>query len=77
MYPMNNSIPDEQLIPIKQKQDSIAKVNLPYFDLLLGLIKDGDDDVAQSFGRHVHWGYWHQPGLAALTASDFADAAEI
>lgn len=73
---MNNSLPDEQSIPIKQKQDSIAKVNLPYFDLLLGLIKDGDDDVAQSFGRHVHWGYWYQPGLAAMTASDFADAAE-
>lgn len=73
---MNNPPPNENLKIHKQKNENIAKVNLPYFDLLLKLIQNGDNDVEKSFGRHVHWGYWTQPGLAALTAEDFAEAAE-
>lgn len=52
------------------------KVKLPYFDYLLALLKEGNADVEQSFGRHVHWGYWERPELAALTVADFEQAAE-
>lgn len=60
----------------KQNPDHAALVNLPYFDVLLKLINDGDNEVKKSFGRHVHWGYWEHPHQAALTAEDFACAAE-
>ena len=49
---------------------------LPYFDFLLEELKDEDGLLSKSFGRHVHWGYWEQPGRAVLTAEDFASAAE-
>lgn len=52
------------------------KIKLPYFDYLLKLLKEGNEAVEKSFGRHVHWGYWEQPRLAALTISDFEQAAE-
>ena len=51
-------------------------VKLPYFDYLLKLLNDGNDVIASSFGRHVHWGYWQQPELAELTTADFEQAAE-
>lgn len=56
--------------------DHTVKVKLPYFDYLLTLIKQDNEPVAKSFGRHVHWGYWEQPKRAELTADDFAQAAE-
>jgi ubiquinone/menaquinone biosynthesis C-methylase UbiE len=52
------------------------EIRLPYFDYLLAALKDGNEAVAKSFGRHVHWGYWEQPKQAALTAEDFAQASE-
>ncbi len=52
------------------------EVRLPYFDYLLAVLKDGNEVVDQSFGRHVHWGYWENPRSASLTAVDFAQAAE-
>lgn len=52
------------------------EIRLPYFDYLLAALKDGNEAVAKSFGRHVHWGYWEQPQQAALTAEDFAQATE-
>ena len=51
-------------------------VKLPYFDYLLSLLKDGNEAVEKSFGRHVHWGYWERPELAELTTADFEQAAE-
>jgi ubiquinone/menaquinone biosynthesis C-methylase UbiE len=54
-----------------------STVQLPYFDYLLALLKDGNNEaVAKSFGRHVHWGYWQTPKQAVLTTEDFAQAAE-
>lgn len=53
-----------------------SPVKLPYFDYLLALLKDGNEAVAKSFGRHVHWGYWETPKQATLTTDDFAEAAE-
>jgi ubiquinone/menaquinone biosynthesis C-methylase UbiE len=52
------------------------EIRLPYFDYLLAALKDGNEAVAKSFGRHVHWGYWEQPQQAALTAEDFTQATE-
>ncbi len=49
---------------------------LPYFDTLLGLLQDRQSAPYQAFGRHVHWGYWAEPGSADGTAGDFARAAE-
>jgi ubiquinone/menaquinone biosynthesis C-methylase UbiE len=51
-------------------------VRLPYFDYLLAALKEGNEAVTQSFGRHVHWGYWEQPKQATLTTEDFALASE-
>ncbi|PPD43638.1 MAG: SAM-dependent methyltransferase [Methylobacter sp.] len=52
------------------------QVKLPYFDYLLELLKDGNEAVAKSFGRHVHWGYWENPKQAMLSTEDFGQAAE-
>jgi len=51
-------------------------VRLPYFDYLLAKLPEGDETLAKSFGRHVHWGYWEVPEQAELTADDFAQASE-
>jgi ubiquinone/menaquinone biosynthesis C-methylase UbiE len=51
-------------------------LKLPYFDYLLALLESGDESLAASFGRHVHWGYWQNPKAADLTLADFALAAE-
>lgn len=48
---------------------------LPYFDALLNLLDD-HPLLAQSFGRHVHWGYWYDPPKKRPDAQEFADAAE-
>lgn len=52
------------------------KINLPYFDYLLAGIKDGNQIIEKSFGRHVHWGYWESPRHATLSIDDFAQASE-
>jgi len=69
--PMN-----ETQSPSLQNAVNTDKVKLPYFDYLLALLKEGNEAVEKSFGRHVHWGYWEQPELATLTTADFEQAAE-
>ncbi|MDF9391836.1 MULTISPECIES: class I SAM-dependent methyltransferase [Methylococcus] len=49
---------------------------LPYFDTLLESFDAGDTNVAEAFGRHVHWGYWEQEPESAPTSAEFARAAE-
>ncbi|MGZ8184883.1 MAG: methyltransferase domain-containing protein [Methylobacter sp.] len=56
--------------------DNAGQVKLPYFDYLLASLKAGDNIIEKSFGRHVHWGYWENPGSAALTTADFEQATE-
>ncbi|MBD2214945.1 methyltransferase domain-containing protein [Nostoc linckia FACHB-104] len=51
-------------------------VYLPYFDQLFGEIAQGNTEVIQAFGLHVHWGYWQNPALADGSIDDFALAAE-
>ena len=55
---------------------TLEKVRLPYFDYLFKALKEGNTAVEQSFGRHVHWGYWENPRKATLSAEDFAGATE-
>ena len=62
--------------PSLQNAVNTGHVKLPYFDYLLALLKEGNEAVEKSFGRHVHWGYWEHPELAVLTTADFEQAAE-
>lgn len=72
MFSNNSKYPAES-----DKRQRIQKtVNLPYFDALLKLLSAGNPAVEQSFGRHVHWGYWKDPQAADLSGADFANAAE-
>jgi len=48
---------------------------LPYIDLILEKLRQGDPDFIQAFGRHVHWGYWDDSAPAGGIA-DYRDAAE-
>ncbi|MDD5033766.1 MAG: methyltransferase domain-containing protein [Methylococcaceae bacterium] len=49
--------------------------DLPYFDALLSLLDD-HPVLAQTFGHHVHWGYWETPPVRRPNAVEFAEAAE-
>lgn len=49
---------------------------LPYVEIILERIQQGDPKLTQAFGSHMHWGYWPEPRLALGSAGDFADAAE-
>jgi SAM-dependent methyltransferase len=57
-------------------QPGPAPVQLPYFDLLLSMLSDGNEAVETAFGTHVHWGYWENPRHYMGTAADYAQAAE-
>lgn len=48
---------------------------LPYFDALLKLL-DEHPVLAQTFGNHVHWGYWADAPTHPPDAPGFAEAAE-
>ena len=48
---------------------------MPYFDTLLNLLDDFPV-LAQTFGQHVHWGYWESQPNKPPTAEQFAEAAE-
>lgn len=51
-------------------------VNLPYFDALLKDFQQGKTEIIQSFGNHVHWGYWENSATANGSIEDFTQAAE-
>jgi cyclopropane fatty-acyl-phospholipid synthase-like methyltransferase len=51
-------------------------IRLPYFDALLNLLDQGHPVLEQTFGNHVHWGYWPEPSKAGPSPEDFAEAAE-
>jgi ubiquinone/menaquinone biosynthesis C-methylase UbiE len=53
-----------------------APVSLPYIDRLLAQLDHDQSPYRQSFGRHIHWGYWPEPTRATPTPEDFAAAAE-
>ena len=75
MHHLEKPMNEIQSTPLQNPADK-EDVKLPYFDYLLSLLKDGNEAVEKSFGRHVHWGYWERPELAELTTADFEQAAE-
>ena len=52
-----------------------TKTQLPY-NTLLDLFRQGNTDVIQAFGNHIHWGYWDSPTIADGSTQDFVRAAE-
>lgn len=57
-------------------EPQVYRFRLPYFDHLLTAIHHGNKIIQQSFGRHVHWGYWENARKATLTPEDFTYALE-
>ncbi len=53
-----------------------SPIRLPYFDVLLSLLEQGNPALEQTFGNHVHWGYWPDPAAADRSPEDFSAAAE-
>ncbi|MDY6900667.1 MAG: methyltransferase domain-containing protein [Cyanobacteriota bacterium] len=51
-------------------------VHLPYFDALFKDFQKGKTEIIQSFGNHVHWGYWENINTADASIEDFTQAAE-
>jgi SAM-dependent methyltransferase len=52
-------------------------LSLPYIDQLLKQLARGNPALEQSFGRHIHWGYWPDPGTARIDSpEDYGAAAE-
>ena len=54
----------------------INEIDIPYFDPLFEKLEENDQELSESFGKHVHWGYWQQPKQALGTAADYSKAAE-
>ncbi|NJM68002.1 MAG: class I SAM-dependent methyltransferase [Acaryochloris sp. RU_4_1] len=54
----------------------MSLTKLPYFDSLLKEFDQGNTEMEEAFGRHVHWGYWPDPQSADGTITDFNQAAE-
>src|SRR5215469_10321173 len=59
-----------------QRMEVDRRLDLPYFDYVLELLRQGNQSVETTLGRHVHWGYWSEPPRARVTDIDFAAAAE-
>ena len=55
---------------------NVSDVGMPYIDVVLKLLDQGDPDVTKVFGRHVHWGYWENPRDSNGSLEDFALASE-
>lgn len=53
----------------------MSQLQMPYFDFILDRI-ESQNEVSQSFGRHVHWGLWYDPAKADGSPIDFGRAAE-
>lgn len=56
---------------MKKTDDSI-----PYFDIIFDELENKDSVLAEAFGNHVHWGYWHEPEKAELSLPSFLTAAD-
>lgn len=64
-------------LPKQNIQPKYSNADLPYFDLLLDLIENGDPIFKKAFSKHVHWGYWNNPSSALNTVDDYIQAAEM
>ncbi len=53
-----------------------SDANIPYFDVLLRALENGNKALETTFGHHVHFGYWGPKDRADGSLADFAAAAE-
>ncbi len=51
-------------------------VKLPYFDMILARLAQGDPDFEEAFRRHVHFGAWEDPDNAYLDRPDSIKAMD-
>jgi len=49
---------------------------MPYLDLLLEAYARGDNELADAFVRHLHWGYWEEAHLPNGSIRSFVEATE-
>ena len=49
---------------------------MPFVDLVLEQFSQGNNDVIQACGKHLHFGYWNNPRSADGSVADFTNAAE-
>lgn len=54
----------------------MSKGSLPYFDFLISELAQKKSPIKESFGKHVHWGYWADPSQAQCNHDDYCLAAE-
>lgn len=53
-----------------------ATEGLPYFDRILAELEKKDSDLARIFGKHIHWGFWHDPDSADNSIESFSKATD-
>lgn len=51
-------------------------IDLPYFDYIFQKRLEGSPIALEAFARHVHYGFWKEPGTADVSYKGFAEAAE-
>lgn len=51
-------------------------VELPYIDQVLADLPEVDLELRKVLSRHIHWGYWENPAVAAYTLESLAMAHE-
>ena len=49
---------------------------LPYFNILLEKLSQGNTTAQQAFGEYVHAGYWANPPADVFSAEEYHRAAE-
>ncbi|MBS2038797.1 class I SAM-dependent methyltransferase [bacterium] len=52
------------------------QIQLPYFDIILSRLAQGDPDFQQAFGRHIHFGVWDDPEVSGADLMQTAEAME-
>lgn len=51
-------------------------MEIPYFNHILKKIYEGDELYKDLFGKHVHWGYWHNHKNADITIKGCKEALD-
>jgi len=56
--------------------ESHHSVALPYFDVLLEKLSQGNPVAQEAFGEYVHVGYWDNPPADVVSAAEYHQASE-
>ena len=49
---------------------------MPYFDRIFSELQRNDTPLGQMFAKHVHWGYWRDPGDADVSVGGVKAATD-